>query len=149
MVVVKLSADGREKLRYTGTFLPNSTPQAPALAAYFRAPSVTRAYTTFAQGDRLHEFYFLDRWYNVLALYDGDSNRLKGWYCDIGRVVLEADTLRFTDLALDLWVYPNGETLLLDEDEFAALPLSPTIREHCWQGVSQLQQLARGLLLPF
>ena len=70
---------------------------------------------------------------------------IKGWYCNItrparfgpGRVTAE-------DLALDVFVYPDGRTLVLDEEEFADMKLPASgRREAAWR--SRLRKSRRWL----
>jgi len=72
------------------------------------------------------EVYYTDRFYNIFEIHDRDDRYLKGWYCNVGPpAVMEADNrLSYVDLALDLWVVPDGVQTELDEDEFAALDLA-------------------------
>ena len=53
------------------------------------------------------------------------------------------------DLALDLWVAPDGRTLVLDEEEFAALPLRPMEREAARRALAELQRLVAQRAAPF
>ena len=81
------------------------------------------------KGDRFVEHYYTDRWYNIFAVYDRDDGMLKGWYCNVGKpAVLEDGILSYVDLALDLWVSPDGKQTVLDEDEFKALELDEELR---------------------
>ena len=47
--------------------------------------------------------------------------------------------LSYVDLALDLLVFPDGSQLVLDEDEFAALNLSPSEQAAARQALAELQ----------
>jgi hypothetical protein len=99
--------------------------------------------------DRWIETFYADRWYNIFEIYASDG-RLKGWYCNItrpariGRGEVEAE-----DLALDLWVSPSGETEVLDEDEFDALPLQPEERRAGLDALAELQRMAAEGVAPF
>jgi len=53
------------------------------------------------------------------------------------------------DLALDLWVAPDGEMLVLDEDEFAALALPPAEHDAAQQALAELQAMVRRKAPPF
>lgn len=128
MDVIKRDHLGREVLRYPAEPLAVSVPNGIAVRAYFARDDVKTAYTTFATGDRLHEYFFADRWYNVFALYAGDSDRLKGWYCNLCRPsVITRRTISCDDLALDVWISAEGVVHLLDWDEYTILAtvLSP------------------------
>jgi len=69
-------------------------------------------------------FLYRNRWYDVGKFYDRQRN-LVGYYCDIIKPVNKllrtpGKTSRVTDLFLDLWITPEGEYVVLDEDEFEA-----------------------------
>ncbi len=147
-VVRKLNSEHQEVWRYSAahhTWLANGV----QLEARFQRADLPTPYTTFKQGDRFVEYFYTDRWYNVFAVYDRDDAQLKGWYCNICRPArLESGGLAYVDLALDVWVTPQGDWLLLDEDEFAAQTLSPAEHSQVQLAVEQLQQLAREGRLP-
>lgn len=93
--------------------------------------------------DRFVEIFYTDRWYNIFEMHDRDDDRVKGWYCNVGRpAVLEADDrLSYVDLTLDLWVAPDGTQTVLDEDEFAALDLDAETRQQARAALEELQKL--------
>ncbi len=81
-------------------------------------------YVTFSPEDTMVERYWFGRWYNVFALYDA-AGKLKGWYANLcSPIRFDGKELVYTDLELDLWVWPDRRYLLLDEAEFrtAVLP---------------------------
>jgi len=49
----------------------------------------------------------------------------------------------YVDLALDLLVYPDGRTLLLDEDEFEKLGLDKNEQEKALNAASELEEIFR------
>ena len=60
-----------------------------------------------------------DRWYDVIHNSEPMHDRV--WYCNIVTpAVLDGDTIRHTDLDLDVAVTPAGAVHVLDEDEFVA-----------------------------
>ena len=96
----------------------------------------------FRNGDRFVEFYYTDRWYNIFAIHDRDDDRVKGWYCNIGKpAVIEDGVVSYVDLALDLWVSADGKQTVLDEDEFEALKLDDELRTGALAGLNELKQL--------
>lgn len=148
VTILKLDADGREIIRYTGRLLERSA-NAIRLEATFELDDVTTLHFTFRRGDRLVETFYTDRWYNVFAVYDGRDGALNGWYCNIGRPArIDGDTVSQQDLALDLWVSPDGACRWLDEDEFAALSLTPAERTAVAAARAHLLRLARQGALP-
>jgi uncharacterized protein len=93
------------------------------LRAEFNVDVVEREFATFRRGDLFCEFYYWNRCYNVFQISSPDGT-LKGWYGNVGLPAeLKAETgeLEYVDLALDVWIRPNGEYVVLDEDEFAVL----------------------------
>lgn len=96
----------------------------------------------FRTGDRFVEYYYADRWYNIFAVHDRDDDRVKGWYCNIGKpAVFEDSIVSYIDLALDLWVSTSGQQTVLDQDEFEALELSEELRTGALKGLEELKQL--------
>lgn len=64
--------------------------------------------------------YFMERGFKVSKFYDHDSN-LISWYCDIIKYSFDAETNSyvFTDLLVDVIVYPDGAVRVVDLDELA------------------------------
>ena len=148
LTVYKLDETGAEVWRYPARPLELNA-HSIQLEATFNRDLVDMGFTEFRRGDRFVETFYADRWYNVFAVYEGDSESLKGWYCNICRpAVITPTAVRCEDLALDVWVGADGQVQLLDEDEFAALDLSAAERHHSWLAVSELKALAEQDLLP-
>jgi len=96
----------------------------------------------FKTGDRFVEYYYSDRWYNIFVIHDRDDERIKGWYCNIGKpAVFEDGIVSYIDLALDLWVSTSGAQTVLDEDEFAALEIDEDARLGALKGLDGLKEL--------
>ena len=92
------------------------------------------------QGDPFVEIYFNDRWYNIYEIHDKADGRIKGWYCNITLPAeFGQDSISYVDLALDLLVYPDGQMLVLDEDEFAELNLDKTRQAQARRALDELQ----------
>jgi protein associated with RNAse G/E len=98
--------------------------------------------TVLRRGDRFLETFYTDRWYNIFEIHDRDDDRLKGWYCNIGfPAVIEADDrISYIDLALDLWVTPDGRQSVLDEDEFSALAIDVETRSKALAVLDDLRE---------
>lgn len=124
ITVHKLNADGEELICYEGTVLERVRGKVK-LGARFNMADLDHHGLNLKTGDRFIEWYFNDRWYNVFAIYDGQTEALKGWYCNITRPArIEPEHIYAEDLALDLIVFPKGDWIVLDRDEFQALGLS-------------------------
>ena len=149
ITVIKNDHNGREVWRYTGREVARG-PAFVQLEARFARADVETAYHTFRRGDRFIEWFFSDRWYNIFEMHAAEDDRLVGWYCNVTRpAVLEADTVRADDLALDVFVAPDGTQTTLDEDEFAALPLDEPTRARALAGLAALSQLIEDRQPPF
>ena len=139
--VQKKNPAGSVMYEYEGTLL-NRDEHSITLEALFDRADMPFMDVVFKKGDRFVEYYYSDRWYNIFAVHDRDDERVKGWYCNIGKpAVFEDSTVSYTDLALDLWVSTSGKQTVLDQDEFEALELSEELRTGALKGLEELQRL--------
>jgi len=123
VTVRKRDHAGQEVTAYSGRIL-RRTADVIALATRWVRPPLDLGYVVLEPGDRWVETFYTDRWYNVFEIHAADG-RLKGWYCNVTRPTrITDDEVVWEDLALDVWVDPEGGTLVLDEEEFEALELS-------------------------
>ena len=141
ITVIKQGAEGVEKIRYQGEILKR-LPTGVVIQAKWTLPTKDLGYTRFEQGDTFTEYYYSDRWFNIFDILDVDGKR-KGWYCNVAQpAVIFDERIEQIDLLLDVWVNPQGEPLLLDEDEFvAATMLSEEQRTGAREGLRALLQL--------
>ncbi|HEY0757472.1 MAG TPA: DUF402 domain-containing protein [Ktedonobacteraceae bacterium] len=149
MIVIKLNPQGEEKIRYPAKVsvrLENGV----VLEAYWQQQSKDLGYTTFEPGDHFTEYFYDDRWFNIFAIASADGQR-KGWYCNIAAPAqIDAERVAQIDLLLDVWVAPDGQPLILDEDEFAAdLTLTIEQRRGALQGLQDLLALLVARREPF
>jgi predicted RNA-binding protein associated with RNAse of E/G family len=146
--VYKLDHNGCEVWQYPARVLER-TPQQVRLEAFFNRDDMALGYVVFRRGDRFVETFYSDRWYNVFAVYDRDSGALKGWYGNVCRPAeITNSAVRCEDLALDVWVSPEGGLVVLDEDEFAALPLTEEERARGLAAIQELRRLTSIGALP-
>jgi len=135
--VRKLDHLGRECLSYPARPLFQA-PGAVLMRAVWNRPPMELEYVRLEPGDLWLETFYTDRWYNVFEIRAPDG-RLKGRYCNITRPArIAPGEIRAEDLALDLWVDPDGGVRVLDEDEFARLPLTPEERAAARQALEGL-----------
>jgi uncharacterized protein len=148
VTVYKLDEQGQEVWQYPARVLKRGQ-EFICLEAYFDRPDMDLGFTTFKQGDRFIEYFYSNRWYNLFAVYDRDDGCFKGWYANICRPAhIDATAVRCEDLALDLWITPQGQTMLLDEAEFELLPLTAHERGQSRAAVQHLMGLAEQRRLP-
>ena len=85
-------------------------------------PEVEGRSPIFRPGDVTAEFFWRDRWWNVIAGYAASTGALRGYYCNVAKTprwsVEPAPVIAYTDLDLDIVVFPDGRIELHDEDEF-------------------------------
>lgn len=148
VIVRKLDHASRQVTVYIGQVLWREDDEI-VLHATWQRPSLDLGYTVLEPGDRFIEHFYADRWYNIFKVRAADG-RLKGWYCNVTRPArISEDEIAAEDLALDLWVAPDGTMQVLDEDEFAALPLISDEREAARMALAELQALASRRAPPF
>lgn len=141
VTVLKRRLDGTAAWQYQGRLLQRGA-NFVVLEAFFDHEDRPFLDVILKRGDRFVETFYNDRWYNIFAIYDRDDGRFKGWYCNIGYpAVVEGETVSYVDLALDLWVSADGQQTVLDEDEFAALPLEASTRAQARAALETLQGL--------
>jgi len=146
---VKLNSGGESVVAYEAQVAAQTTNGVRLEARWTRAP-LHLGYTTFETGDRLIEWFYTDRWYNIFELRATDG-ALKGWYCNVAEpAVISERAVHCRDLMLDLWVSPRGVTQVLDEDEFAAdATLDAPTRAAALLALNELQQMVRERMEPF
>jgi hypothetical protein len=148
-LVHKLDVDGREVWRYPAEVIEMG-PSHVVLQAFFDRDDLLFHGMPLRRGDRFVETYYTDRWYNVFAVYDVETAAFKGWYCNIARpAAISPDGLTCEDLALDLLVFPDAGTCVLDEDEFEALNLSAEERGRALQALEELRRMVQRREGPF
>ncbi len=149
ITIHKLDATGREVWAYPTRLLARGQGWIRVEGDFDRDDVVFRDWSV-RRGDRMVEIFYADRPYNVFAVHDGSAGGLKGWYCNITRPArLSPADVYFEDLALDLVVFPDGRSLVLDEDEFAGLALSTEERARARQALDELLELSRRREGPF
>lgn len=148
ITIYKLDENGSVVWHYPAVILERRSTSV-RLEATFNRDDLDLGFALFKRGDRFIETFYNDRWYNVFAVYDRDDHELKGWYCNICRPADFGDTaVRCEDLALDIWVSPQYQIQLLDEEEFASLDLNAEERQKCLSALQELSCLAQSQQLP-
>ncbi|SRR5581483_8448520 len=147
--VLKRNLNNEVTWQYDGHVLKRES-NVVVLEAFFNRPDVPFMGITLKENDRFVETFYSDRWYNIFEIHDRDDGQIKGWYCNIGRpAVIEDGSVSYVDLALDLWIAPDGKQTVLDEDEFDALGLSVEDRKEARDALAELRSLFRIKRPPF
>jgi uncharacterized protein len=105
------------------------------------------------RGTRLIEYYWLDRWYNVLKFLNDDAST-RHFYCNITTPPkLEGQVLTYIDLDIDVLALPDLSYKILDMDEFEenaetyGYPQEVHINAHL--AVDRLRQMIEAGEFPF
>jgi uncharacterized protein len=149
LTVNKLNLNRERVIAYDGVVLER-TAAAIVLEARFQRETLDLGYAIFEHHDRFIEHFFSDRWYNIFEIHSVHDDHLKGWYCNIAQpAVFSETTIEQVDLALDLWINPDGSYRLLDQAEFEDLQLDRTTRLRAQQAVGELIYLLYHHAAPF
>ena len=139
LTVIKRNVAGEETWRYQGELLERKD-GVLTLQAYFDKEDAWLHGMLLGKGDRFVETYYMQRWYNVYEIHSREDDQLRGWYFNIARPAeITGNTLSWVDLALDLLVFPDGRQVVLDEDEFSELDISPEERARARSTLADLQ----------
>jgi hypothetical protein len=148
ITVIKHAVDGQETWRYSGRLLEQGEGYI-RLEAFFDRDDINLHGMPLQRGDRFVETWYTDRWYNIFEIHSRSDDLIRGWYCNVGRPAeYQNGHLSYIDLALDLLVFPDGNQLVLDEAEFAALDLPDEDRERAMEALAELQARFRRKHLP-
>ena len=148
VTIRKLDHTGSQVTAYPGVVLRRDG-QAIVLRTAWERDPMDLGFGVLEPGDRWTEYFYVDRWYNIFEIRTSDG-RLKGWYCNVTRPACITNIdVTAEDLALDLWVAPDGQMQVLDEDEFAVLPLIPAERAAARRALAQLQAMVAQGVAPF
>jgi len=139
ITVLKLDHQGNEVTRYGGE-VQSLTGDKVVIETRFMADDLEFHGMTFGKGDLFLETFYFDRWYNIFEVHDRGNGNLKGWYCNLGYPAeIDGAVVSYRDLALDLLVFPDGRQLVLDEDEFEALPIPLADKQSVISALRELQ----------
>jgi len=70
-------------------------------------------------GHTMRSYYWLDKFYNLIELFDGQGNLAQIYINIASPPYLEGESLCFKDYELDVFRVPSSPAELIDEDEFA------------------------------
>jgi uncharacterized protein len=149
--IVKVSPSGKPPVRYSGELIDSPDGWIAARATWVHG-HMDVGYMVFQPGDYLDEYFALEQPFNAMALYRPDDS-LVAWYCNVTLpTVVENGEIHWHDLFIDVIVYPDGRTLVLDEDELEASGVEhsdPELHALILSGKDQLLRLAAAGDYPF
>jgi len=144
MHVRSLDWSGQVKVEWSGDVIRDDHEEIVLRCQFTR--DVQTSYTHFRTDDVTVEHYPRRQWFNAFKLISA-TGALKGFYCNVAQPpIVEGDVLSYTDLTLDLFVFPDGRLLPLDEEDFerrASGEYPAWVAERAREAMRQLMQLAR------
>lgn len=149
--IVKLEPNGKPRTRYDGDVFATPPGWVATRCTWPHGP-MDLGYIDFRDGDYLDEYFALERPYNAMALFRADSTFV-AWYCNVTHpTTIAAGEIHWHDLYVDVIVYPDGSTLVRDEDELDDSGLAtsdPALHRMILSGRDQLLTLAASRSYPF
>ena len=140
---------GEPVVQYEGEVLQR-TENSVCLRANFSRSESDLGFVVFRQGDLFIEWFYNDRWYNIFQVHEGESGHIKGWYCNVTRPAhITDDRVISDDLEVDVFVFPNGNIVLLDEEEFGELDLPTDDRLEALRAIQTIRQSVDDRQSPF
>jgi len=105
------------------------------------------------RGTALVEYYWLDRWYNVLRFLN-DDNSTRFFYCNVTTPPkLEEGLLTYIDLDIDVLAQPDLSYEVLDLDEFESnithYGYSDEVKLRSQAAVAELKAMIEAREFPF
>ena len=147
--IIKRDAHGNDQLSYSGVVRERND-RFLCVEASFALDDRDLGYIHLRRGDVFREWFYSDCWFNIFRVQDVESKQVKGWYCNITRpAIIKPRQVAADDLGLDVFVYPDGQTLLLDADEFSRLGLPLSEQQAAWEAVAVIQEMVQTRQPPF
>lgn len=136
--VSKRNLENVETWRYSGE-IQSVDAEKVIIHAYFNNKDMDVYGLELRTGDLFVEYFYFSRWFNIFRVYDHTGSIFKGCYCNIASPAKMKDGLIFyTDLALDLIIFPRKDYLVLDIHEFEDLNLTPKYQGQALRAVEDL-----------
>jgi hypothetical protein len=118
VTIIKQRPDGSEAASYPGT-LVDAPPGWLVARATWQFRRMDLGYMIFEPRDYLLEYFPLAEPFNAFSLFSA-AHTFKGWYCNVTYpTTVHGRCIYWHDLFVDVIVQPDGEILVLDEDELA------------------------------
>lgn len=149
VTICKLDHRGQVVLCYSGEVVYLDETVIVARCSWLSENAIDLGPFCLCSGDIFIEYYYPGQWFNIFQIHDR-AGVLKGWYCNITQPPRITDSeIHWRDLALDLLVLPDGQQMILDEDEFQELALANEVHAQARDALRGLQRRARKGCSPF
>ena len=100
-----------------------------------------------------YEYFWFDRWYSIFRFHEPDG-KFRNFYCNINQPpIFENNVLDYVDLDIDVIVWDDSRTEILDMDEFESNAVKycypETIVKKTLQSLDELLELIDKRQFPF
>ena len=142
ITIHKCNYSGEEVFQYPAQILQTTSEKIVVHAIFTSHKDYNIEGLELKKGDKCIEVFYFKKWFNIIEVYAGNSNNLRGWYCNIAKpATIEGDHLYYNDLALDIIRLANGQQTVVDQDEFAQLSLEPQTRKNAQNALDKYYNL--------
>jgi hypothetical protein len=94
------------------------SPRLAIVRYVFRSP-FSAGGNRFEAGGYTEGFFWRNRNYNLYHILDKDGQPVADRFDVVDHVSIQPNGVRYDDLLLDVWLYPDGRAIVEDEDEVA------------------------------
>ena len=144
LTVHKCDYKGNDVFAYPATILRRDEQKIVIRASFISHKDYNIAGLELKNGDKCIEVFYFHRWFNIFEVYAGESEQIRGWYCNITKPTIYQDNhLYYSDLALDVIAFRDGRQVIVDEEQFMQLPLDNTTRQKARSELQELCQLLK------
>jgi len=139
--VIKKNPKLEEVWKYEGKVLSRQR-NVIKIEARFNRDDMSFCGVILKRNDIFLETFYSNKWFNIFEIYDRGDLHLKGWYCNVSLPAeFGTKSISYIDLAIDLFVLPNGTQFVLDMDEFEDLNLDIKTKKEALIALQQLKEL--------
>ncbi|BBM82318.1 DUF402 domain-containing protein [Candidatus Uabimicrobium amorphum] len=144
LTVHKCDYQGNDVFAYPATILRHNEEKMVVRANFTSHKDYNIAGLELKNGDKCLEVFYFHRWFNIFEVYAGESDQIRGWYCNITKpAIYKENHLYYYDLALDVISFSDGRQVIVDEDQFMELPLDDETRQKAKNELQDLCQLLK------
>lgn len=104
------------------------------------------------RGTVSHEFYWLDRWYNIFRFHE-PTGEFRNFYCNVSAPAkFENGVLDYVDLDIDLMIDANSRLTVLDREDYerniAAFGYPTEVQANVERSLSELLEVFEKKEMP-
>jgi protein associated with RNAse G/E len=147
--VVLLKFDGTMRDSYQASL--SSRDEKTIVVRALATKKLTVGGLTIEPDDEIVQYFFLNEWFYIQQ-YNNAEGETKGWYCNIGTPPeVKESTITTRDLILDLFVDPDRNVKILDEEEFREKQdlVTDLMLDNVWLAKEKILEMVKVGAQPF